>query len=75
MEDPPIGHLKLIGHTQAVFVDGVYQARETWTNARGEIFSPALHYYVGGNSKVYCAALLRLREHASQRTPREPGPH
>jgi choline dehydrogenase-like flavoprotein len=47
---------------QAVFVDGKYQAAETWTNARGETFSPALHYYVGGNSKVYGAALFRLRE-------------
>jgi choline dehydrogenase-like flavoprotein len=47
---------------QAVFVDGKYQAPETWTNARGDSFSPALHYYVGGNSKVYGAALFRLRE-------------
>ena len=45
-----------------VFVDGLYQANETWTNAKGDTFSPALHYYVGGNSKVYGAALLRLRE-------------
>jgi choline dehydrogenase-like flavoprotein len=47
---------------QAVFVDAIYQARETWTNAKGDSFSPALHYYVGGNSKVYGAALFRLRE-------------
>jgi choline dehydrogenase-like flavoprotein len=47
---------------QAVFVDGRYQAAETWTNRKGETFSPALHYYVGGNSKVYGAALFRLRE-------------
>ena len=47
---------------QAVFVDGAYQAAETWTSSRGETFSPALHYYVGGNSKVYGAALFRLRE-------------
>jgi choline dehydrogenase-like flavoprotein len=47
---------------QAVFVDGRYQAAETWTNAQGETFSPAPHYYVGGNSKVYGAALFRLRE-------------
>src|ERR1700761_1384785 len=40
---------------QAVFVDGKYQAFETWTNAQGQTFSPALHYYVGGNSKVYGA--------------------
>ncbi len=39
-----------------------YQADETWTNAKGDTFSPALHYYVGGNSKVYGAALFRLRE-------------
>ena len=48
--------------SKAVFVDGRYQADETWTNAKGDTFSPALHYYVGGNSKVYGAALFRLRE-------------
>jgi choline dehydrogenase-like flavoprotein len=46
---------------QAVFVDGKYQADETWTNAQGDSFSPALHYWVGGNSKVFGAALFRLR--------------
>ena len=49
-------------NAQAVFVDGAYQADETWTNADGDRFSPALHYYVGGNSKVYGAALIRMRE-------------
>ena len=47
---------------KAVFVDARYQASETWTSASGETFHPALHYYVGGNSKVYGAALFRLRE-------------
>ena len=47
---------------QAVFVDGKYQAAETWTNAKGDTFSPQLHYFVGGNSKVYGSALFRLRE-------------
>ncbi|MHB2205774.1 GMC oxidoreductase [Methylobacterium sp. CM6257] len=47
---------------EAVFVDGRYQAHETWTSRNGQTFSPALHYYVGGNSKVYGAALFRLRE-------------
>ena len=47
---------------QTVFVDADYQSHERWTNAQGDSFSPALHYYVGGNSKVYGAALLRLRE-------------
>ncbi len=48
--------------SQTVFVDGQYQARETWYGAKGESFHPGLHYYVGGNSKVYGAALFRLRE-------------
>ena len=46
---------------KAVFVEGRYQAPETWIDAQGGTFSPALHYYVGGNSKVYGAALFRLR--------------
>ena len=49
-------------NSKAVFVDGEYQAAETWTNAKGDSFSPALHYFVGGNSKVYGGALFRLRE-------------
>jgi len=48
--------------SKTVFVDGAYQADETWTNRLGDTFKPALHYYVGGNSKVYGAALFRLRE-------------
>ena len=48
--------------SQAVFVDAKYQADETWRDARGKTFTPGLHYYVGGNSKVYGAALFRLRE-------------
>ena len=48
--------------SKAVFVDGVYQASETWYGGDGSTFHPGLHYYVGGNSKVYGAALLRLRE-------------
>ena len=47
---------------QTVFVDGAYQASETWYGADGRSFHPGLHYFVGGNSKVYGAALLRLRE-------------
>ncbi len=47
---------------KTVFVDGAYQAPETWHGRNGETFHPGLHYYVGGNSKVYGAALFRLRE-------------
>lgn len=48
--------------SKAVFVDAIYQATETWYGADGRRFHPGLHYYVGGNSKVYGGALLRLRE-------------
>jgi choline dehydrogenase-like flavoprotein len=48
--------------SKTVFVDGAYQAPETWYGRNGETFHPGLHYYVGGNSKVYGAALFRLRE-------------
>ncbi|WP_158807744.1 GMC oxidoreductase [Beijerinckia sp. L45] len=47
--------------SKAVFVDGKYQARETWYDKKGKAFHPGLHYYVGGNSKVYGSALIRLR--------------
>ncbi len=47
---------------KTVFVDGKYQAPDTWYGKSGESFHPGLHYYVGGNSKVYGAALFRLRE-------------
>jgi choline dehydrogenase-like flavoprotein len=48
--------------SQTVFVDGAYQAKETWYGADGSSFHPGLHYFVGGNSKFYGAALFRLRE-------------
>jgi len=47
---------------QTVFVDGAYQADETWYGKDGKSFHPGLHYFVGGNSKVYGAALFRMRE-------------
>ena len=39
-----------------------YTHAETWVNKAGEEFSPQTCYWVGGNTKVYGAALLRLRE-------------
>jgi choline dehydrogenase-like flavoprotein len=47
---------------KTVFVDGKYQVDETWYGKDGSSFKPGLHRYVGGNSKVYGAALFRLRE-------------
>ena len=48
--------------SKAVFVDARYQADETWYCSDGRTFRPGLHYFVGGNSKVYGGVLLRLRE-------------
>jgi choline dehydrogenase-like flavoprotein len=45
----------------AVFVRGKYQAKETWYDREGRTFHPGLHYFVGGNTKVYGGALFRLR--------------
>lgn len=47
---------------KAVFVQGRYQARETWHDQHGTAFHPGIHYTVGGNTKFYGAALLRLRK-------------
>lgn len=47
----------------AVFARGRYQAGETWYDADDMPFKPYTHYWVGGNTKVYGAALLRMREH------------
>jgi choline dehydrogenase-like flavoprotein len=47
---------------KAVFVQAKYQAVETWHDRDGHAFRPGIHYYVGGNTKFYGAALLRLRE-------------
>jgi choline dehydrogenase-like flavoprotein len=47
--------------SKAVFGDGKYMADETFYDINDNAFRPELHYYVGGNSKVYGAALFRLR--------------
>lgn len=47
--------------SKAVFIDNKYKAKETWRDKDGNAFHPGIHYNVGGNSKVYGAALLRMR--------------
>ena len=46
---------------EPVFVDGRYISPETWFDADGTPFQPQVHYYVGGATKLYGAALYRLR--------------
>src|SRR5436305_6666786 len=45
-----------------VFVDGRYISPDTWYYSDGSAFQPQVHYYVGGATKLYGAALYRLRE-------------
>lgn len=47
---------------EAVFLQGRYKTKEFWIDKKGNHFHPGMQYYVGGNTKVYGAALLRLRK-------------
>ena len=47
-------------NSRAVFGEAKYTADETFYDRHDRPVRPELHYYVGGNSKVYGAALLRL---------------
>jgi choline dehydrogenase-like flavoprotein len=49
-------------NSHAVLVESKYKARERWYDKEGSEFHPGIHYYVGGNTKFYGAALLRFRE-------------
>jgi choline dehydrogenase-like flavoprotein len=48
--------------TADVFVDGRYISQDTWYDGKGKAFQPQMHYFVGGATKLYGAALYRLRE-------------
>jgi choline dehydrogenase-like flavoprotein len=45
-----------------VFVHGRYVTSDMWRYENGEVFQPDVHYFVGGATKMYGAALYRLRE-------------
>jgi choline dehydrogenase-like flavoprotein len=47
--------------TADVFVDNRYISPDTWHDAGGRAFQPQVHYFVGGATKFYGAALYRLR--------------
>jgi choline dehydrogenase-like flavoprotein len=44
-----------------VFIQGKYISKDTWYDADGKPFQPQVHYNVGGATKLYGAALYRLR--------------
>src|SRR5438046_5170182 len=49
------------GMAEEVFVKNRYVSTETWYDRHGEPFQPGVHYFVGGATKMYGAALYRLR--------------
>ena len=44
-----------------MFVDNSYVSPDTWYDEHGKAFQPQIHYFVGGATKLYGAALYRLR--------------
>jgi len=48
--------------SHAVVVGNRYHVKEAWHDKSDEEFHPGTHYFVGGNTKFYGAALIRMRE-------------
>jgi choline dehydrogenase-like flavoprotein len=46
---------------QDVFAANRYISPDTWYDEQGKAFQPQIHYFVGGATKFYGAALYRLR--------------
>ena len=47
---------------KAVFIQHRYRTQEQWYDKHGHPFTPNTHYWVGGNTTFYGAALMRLRK-------------
>ena len=52
---------KLNWDTSAVFLQNRYHTTEVWQDKEGKDLHPQQAYYVGGQTKVYGAALFRMR--------------
>jgi choline dehydrogenase-like flavoprotein len=48
--------------SHAVVVENRYHVKEAWRDRDGREFHPGTHYFVGGNTKFYGAALIRMRQ-------------
>lgn len=47
---------------EVVFAQERYVSKDTWYDSKGKPFQPGTHYFVGGATKMYGAALFRLRK-------------
>jgi choline dehydrogenase-like flavoprotein len=45
----------------AIFGRGHFRTQEIWETPEGEAFNPGNYYYVGGNSKLFGAVMIRYR--------------
>ncbi|NYF78835.1 GMC oxidoreductase [Granulicella arctica] len=52
---------KLNWDTSAVFLDNRYHTKEVWQDKDGNDLHPQQAYFVGGQTKVYGAAMFRMR--------------
>lgn len=56
-----------------VFKKERYHAPEQWYDQAGEPFSPQTNYAVGGNTKIYDAVLMRMRDRDFTAVPHQEG--
>ena len=47
--------------SKSVFIEHRYRTKERWYDKNNRPFTPNTHYWVGGNTTFYGAALMRLR--------------
>ena len=47
---------------KAVFIQHRYRTQDKWYDKNGHSFTPNTHYWVGGNTSFYGAALMRMRD-------------
>jgi choline dehydrogenase-like flavoprotein len=47
---------------KSVFIEHRYRTKEAWYDRNDKPFTPNTHYWVGGNTSFYGAALMRLRK-------------
>jgi choline dehydrogenase-like flavoprotein len=46
---------------RAIFQRDFFRPKEFWLDGAGRVFNPGNYYYVGGNTKLYGAVLIRYR--------------
>jgi choline dehydrogenase-like flavoprotein len=58
---------------RSVFIENRYVSHDIWYDSKGKPFQPQIHYFVGGATKMYGAALYRLRKEDFEALPHYDG--